>query len=92
MKTLRSARKQPVGRPFPPGGRPKTAEASALIASIFDEAAAAGKTRGEILISYLFALAMDKDKSIALRAIGEILDWISRLSTRVVPDIIIQAT
>jgi hypothetical protein len=44
-----------------------------LIAEIWDEAVR-DKSRGELLIRSLFALAADKDKSIRLRAIQELLD------------------
>ena len=78
--TLKTTRKQPVGRPWPkgvsgnPGGRPAAKEANALLASLWDEAIAGGKTRGERVLRDLFDLAADKDKSIRLRAISEILD------------------
>ena len=44
-----------------------------LLAEIWDEAVRY-KSRGELLFRRLFDLAKDKNKSIALRAIGEILD------------------
>jgi hypothetical protein len=67
------AKNRPRGKPFPkgkspnPGGRPKSAEANALIRRYFD-------TQGEKVIDRLYTMAQSKDARLALGAIREILD------------------
>jgi hypothetical protein len=65
--------KRTRGRPFQkgmsgnPGGRPKVAEASAIIRTLFLE-------KGEDAIRRLYALCSHKDPRISLTAIKEVLD------------------
>jgi len=77
-----AARKRTRGKPFKSGpdprrntgGRPKAKEANRILAEIWDEIVRGGKSRGELLLRSLFALAADKNKMLRLAAIKEVLD------------------
>jgi hypothetical protein len=72
QRSAKSQRRGP-GRKFKPGqsgnpgGRPKSADANALIRAAFEE-------KGDGVVRALYALATDPDKRLRLAAIREVLD------------------